>query len=460
MATSILQSWVARCRDNFTTTSATAVLVTGTRRYLTGLTAGSYLDISAEASFAIGAAADAMAQVYLGATAAAAVAIAEGTGQSVVTAADYGSASIRTLYGPLTTAEAASGLVVDLRIATSADTLSITAITTPTRFGATLRVDEVSLASAVGLPSSIPNCLLWLKAGDAVYDKSTGEVTSWADAGPARYLGYDGGTANFTAGLVVTGGTSGATATIHNDNTSGSNPVILGTLVLTNIVGTFADNEAITDSSTGAAVVNGTLTALPVTVGTTAPVREASVVNSLPGLYFDGSKAPNVVLSGVGISQATSFVVFAVVSVSASLRVGASLLNPAIAAAADCLRVTLSNASVNRNALLDTGKPEYISTTTTVTSGKALMRWRYNVGTTTGAAAVNGNAEVTDTSFDPPAATWAFIGSSSGGTYALPDFRLCELVIFSNEQAATEDAISISDTAAVRDYLNSKYGIY
>ncbi len=158
-------------------------------------------------------------------------------------------------------------------------------------------------------------------------------------------------------------------------------------------------------------------------------------------------------------SQATAFEIFAVVSVSAAQRVGASFLNPPAAQSADCLRVTLSNATVNRNALFDTNKPEYISTTTTV-SGKALMRWRYNAGTTTGAAGVNGNAEVADTSFDPPSFTWAMIGSTSGGTFKLGDFSLCELIIFSVVQASTEDAMSVSDVSAIRDYLNGKYRIY
>ncbi len=456
MTTSILQSWVARCRDNFTTTSNTSVVVSGTRRLLTGLTAGSYLDISAEASFSIGAAADATMQVFLGATVAAAAAIAEGAAQSVVTAADFGSASIRTLYGPLTAAQAASGLVVDLRIATSADTLSITTITTPTKYGAVLRVNEVSLGAAVGLPSSIPNLLYWLKADSGVaYDKTTGLVTSWADSGTAKTLGYDAQSGNFTAGLVVTGGTSGATATIHSDTDAGT----AGTLVLTNISGTFVDNEAITDSSTGAAVVNGSPAAMAVVAGTTAPTYEASVINSLPGLFFDITKACSLALSDLP-AQATAFEVFAVVSLDAFVNAGASLLNPAVAAAADCLRVVLTNATVNRNALLDTGKPEYVSTSTTVTSGKALMRWRYNVGTTTGAAAVNGNAEVTDTSFDPPSATWAMIGSTAGQTYKLGGFRLCELVVFSSVQASTEDAMSISDVSAVVDYLNSKWAVY
>ena len=69
-------------------------------------------------------------------------------------------------------------------------------------------------------------------------------------------LAYDGQTGNFTVGLRVTGATTGATGIIVADADSGAT----GTLSLVNTVGTFQDNEAITDTSTGAAVVNGTIT--------------------------------------------------------------------------------------------------------------------------------------------------------------------------------------------------------
>lgn len=68
-------------------------------------------------------------------------------------------------------------------------------------------------------------------------------------------LDYDAQSANFTLGLVVTGGTSGATATILADNDGGTT----GTLTLTNIIGVFQNDELITDSSTGSATVNGTI---------------------------------------------------------------------------------------------------------------------------------------------------------------------------------------------------------
>lgn len=76
--------------------------------------------------------------------------------------------------------------------------------------------------------------------------------------GPLNTLPYDGQTGNFTAGLTVTGGTSGATAVVVSDVDAGAT----GTLTLSQVSGIFADNEAITDTSTGAAVVNRTLASL------------------------------------------------------------------------------------------------------------------------------------------------------------------------------------------------------
>lgn len=73
-----------------------------------------------------------------------------------------------------------------------------------------------------------------------------------------KTLAYDAQTGNFTLGLTITGGTSGATAVIVKDTDSGTT----GTLTLKTISGTFSDNEIITDTSTGSATVNGTLTSV------------------------------------------------------------------------------------------------------------------------------------------------------------------------------------------------------
>jgi len=72
----------------------------------------------------------------------------------------------------------------------------------------------------------------------------------------AAALNYDGQTGEFAVGLTLTGGTSGTTATIARVVDSGTT----GTLMLQTISGSgFQDNEAITDSGTGAAVANGTV---------------------------------------------------------------------------------------------------------------------------------------------------------------------------------------------------------
>lgn len=72
---------------------------------------------------------------------------------------------------------------------------------------------------------------------------------------PPSQLAYDTQTANFTAGLILTGHTSGATGRIVVDTDGGAT----GTLKLKDIVGLFQDNEIITDSSTGSATVNGSI---------------------------------------------------------------------------------------------------------------------------------------------------------------------------------------------------------
>lgn len=74
---------------------------------------------------------------------------------------------------------------------------------------------------------------------------------------PGSTLAYDNQTANFTAGQVVTGGTSGATALIVADSDSGTT----GTLTLHDITGVFENNETITDPLGGSALANGTLSA-------------------------------------------------------------------------------------------------------------------------------------------------------------------------------------------------------
>jgi hypothetical protein len=68
-------------------------------------------------------------------------------------------------------------------------------------------------------------------------------------------LNYDTGTVDFTAGATLTGSVSSATATIYKvvpSATAGE-----GTLWLTDIAGTFQNNETLTDGSGGSALANG-----------------------------------------------------------------------------------------------------------------------------------------------------------------------------------------------------------
>lgn len=78
-------------------------------------------------------------------------------------------------------------------------------------------------------------------------------------SGGVYLLNYDGGTVEFTEGETLTGGTSGATATIIKvipDDPD--NPEVSGTLWLSTVAsGPFTDDETITDGDGGAAVANG-----------------------------------------------------------------------------------------------------------------------------------------------------------------------------------------------------------
>ena len=80
----------------------------------------------------------------------------------------------------------------------------------------------------------------------------------WVAAGalqPAASLPYSIETTPFTAGAVLTGQTSGASARIVVVSATGS----AGTLSIRDIVGTFISGEAITDSSGGSARMNGSM---------------------------------------------------------------------------------------------------------------------------------------------------------------------------------------------------------
>ena len=71
----------------------------------------------------------------------------------------------------------------------------------------------------------------------------------------AAQLNFDGQTANFTLGEIITGETSGATGRLVAQTVSGGS----GTLNLTDVRGEFVNNETLSDSQGGEALANGTL---------------------------------------------------------------------------------------------------------------------------------------------------------------------------------------------------------
>lgn len=118
---------------------------------------------------------------------------------------------------------------------------------------------------------------------------------------PGSTLAYDAQTANFTLGAVLTGATSGATARITADSDSGAT----GTLIVKDIIGVFLDNEALSDSSGGAATCNGTLTAQnAVLLGSTVVVSTA--VETVAGYGADfAANAGNIEVQVTGAASTT-----------------------------------------------------------------------------------------------------------------------------------------------------------
>lgn len=80
-------------------------------------------------------------------------------------------------------------------------------------------------------------------------DINTEKTNELAGCGLAWELAYDAQTANFVVGQTLTGGTSGATATIVADTDAGAT----GMLKVIDIAGTFQDNETIMDGGGGSA---------------------------------------------------------------------------------------------------------------------------------------------------------------------------------------------------------------
>lgn len=100
----------------------------------------------------------------------------------------------------------------------------------------------------------------FLYAVNGTDDAQLFDGTNWMPVNTAALvaLDYDAETGTFTEGLTVTGGTSGATGTLERLFDNGTD----GTMWLRGVSGTFQNDETITDSSTGSATADGTVSTL------------------------------------------------------------------------------------------------------------------------------------------------------------------------------------------------------
>ena len=126
-----------------------------------------------------------------------------------------------------------------------------------------------------------------------VADDTTGSKVGYLKAA----LAYDGqGATNFTANLIVTGTTSDAKAVILSDADSGAT----GILTLKMLSGSFENNELITDTGTGSATVNGTLSVSWTEIADAPKCKYLAIINN----NRLGTGNTNTNISGVHISRA------------------------------------------------------------------------------------------------------------------------------------------------------------
>jgi hypothetical protein len=103
-----------------------------------------------------------------------------------------------------------------------------------------------------------------------IIHKATSSGWDVTDLEYVHTVRFDAGTDEFALGSVLTGGTSGATGTIHRIILFGgsfSGNDAFGYLALTSVTGTFSDNETITDAATGSATANGVSSQFALSVG-------------------------------------------------------------------------------------------------------------------------------------------------------------------------------------------------
>ena len=124
-------------------------------------------------------------------------------------------------------------------------------------------------------------------------------------------INYESETGTFTEGLLLTGGTSGATGYIESLTDNGAD----GTIILQSVTGEFEASEAITDSSTGAAAITstGVVTATGTNKNTFLGIfGHTEIIDKSSGNDFNLMTQPDGTLSGdttlgLGVSHGVAF---------------------------------------------------------------------------------------------------------------------------------------------------------
>lgn len=129
-----------------------------------------------------------------------------------------------------------------------------------------------------------------------------------------QYLDFDTQTANFTAGSLLTGGTSGATAFIQGQTDHGT----YGTLTIGAVTGTFQVGEIITDGAGGSATVNRLWTASVIRLFIPSGATATDFVVTTPSLLSVFPLTKTTVGDLVTAVNKSNVMVAAKVSVSAA----------------------------------------------------------------------------------------------------------------------------------------------
>lgn len=90
-------------------------------------------------------------------------------------------------------------------------------------------------------------CAMNWHDGNGLFALRVGRGEQKADVEVLAALAYDGQSNNFTVGNTLTGGTSGATGRLVEQTDGGAT----GTLILADVVGTFQNNDALTEDNAG-----------------------------------------------------------------------------------------------------------------------------------------------------------------------------------------------------------------